>query len=113
MNTKLLLSLLTLTASATYAAEPIYLKKDAPYILELESNPTTGYMWELTSLGKENKVQVEELPYKPNTGLIGSAGTQSWKITPNGNGLTRAIFEYKQSWESHSIKTRIIDFIVE
>lgn len=116
MKRTLVLSLLSLSAlvSANYAAETIHMKKGDSYILKLESNPTTGYMWELTSLGKENKLQVEELPFKPaNKGLVGQGGTQSWKITANSKGLTRAVFDYKQSWESNSIKTEIFDFIVE
>lgn len=114
MKYNLLFASIVLIASASYAAETIYIKKGQPFILELESNPTTGSMWELTSLGKENRVKVEEQPYKPhNTGLIGSGGIQSWKVTPLGKGLTRAVFDYKRSWESTSIKTEIFDFIVE
>ena len=111
MNTKLLLSLLAVTASANYAAEPIYLKKDQPYILELKLNPVTGKIWNLAGLDKENVVKIEQLPSQFYDPLC--LGVQGWRVTANRLGSTRATFNYKRPWESHSTKTKIFDFIVE
>jgi predicted secreted protein len=116
MKYTLLLSSLTLLspiASAQCATQTIHLEKGAPHIIKLESNPMTGYRWELTSLSNQSKIQVEELPYKFNIPCIhASGGNQSWKITAQSTGSTRAIFDYKRSWESTSLKTEIFDFIV-
>lgn len=113
MKRMLLFSLLLTSAAISYSAEPIHLIKDDSYIIELESNPTTGYKWELTSLSKENRVQVEELPYQLSNQLIGSPGIQSWKVTAKFNGKARAVFNYKQPWETQSIETKVFDFIID
>ena len=114
MKYNLLFTSLALIASANYATETINLKRGKSYLIKLESNPTTGYMWELTGLEHVNNVQIEELHFKaPNPHLIGSGGVQSWNITGYCKGSTRLTFEYKQPWESHSEKTEVFDFVIE
>lgn len=121
MKKALILSLvLSAIASVSYAVETIRTKEDVrikqgdSYIVELESNLTTGYAWELSSISKKNIVQIEELPYKLKIPcILGSGGKQSWKISAINKGTTPVVFDYKQSWEKDPVKTKTFYIVVE
>lgn len=93
--------------------ESIFLKRGETKIISLESNPTTGYSWSLYSKNTRNTiVGIEELPYKADdTGLIGSGGTQSWKITGKKRGIAHIRFDYKRPWEKGVSPAKIKRYI--
>lgn len=103
MKTLLLsISLIHLLAIADNKPEQaITLKRGNSTNISLESNPTTGYSWSLNSKNTRNTiVDIKELPYKADdTGLVGSGGTQSWKISGKKRGTAHIRFDYKRPWE--------------
>ena len=115
MKYNLLFTSLALIASANYATETINLKRGKSYLIKLESNPTTGYMWELTGLEHVNNVQIEELHFKaPNPHLIGSGGVQSWNITGYCKGSTRFLCLNTNNPGNLILeKTEVFDFVIE
>ena len=73
--------------------------------LYFPANPTTGYEW---SYEVENPEVVElEGKYFPDgfSGLIGSGGSQWYRIRGLSEGVTSVTFRYARSWESEAITT--------
>lgn len=81
--------------------EAIVLTRGQSITISLPSNSTTGYSWQLCSKNTRNTiVGVEELSYKPDeSDLIGSGGTQTWKISGKKRGSAHIKFEYRRPWE--------------
>jgi predicted secreted protein len=83
--------------------------------LELDSNATTGYSWEMTfpengkvikGFGKPRYVQKSE--------LVGAGGFQLFRFHPVKKGTAVLKFEYKRSWETgiKPAKTYVVRVIV-
>lgn len=69
--------------------------------VQLESNATTGYSWELTAI-KDKRIVVEygiaRYVYgKP--GVVGAGGYQLFRFKPVKRGETVLDFEYRRPWE--------------
>lgn len=114
---KLLLSISFITLLAQAANKPeesIVLQRGNTTTISLPSNPTTGYSWQLCSKNTRNTiVGIEELPYEADkTGLIGSGGKQTWKITGKKRGSAHIKFEYRRPWEKGVAPAKIARYIV-
>jgi inhibitor of cysteine peptidase len=71
--------------------------------LTLESNPTTGYSWQVTELDKAILVQEGEPEYKQSPGsegLVGAGGTETFRFKAAGSGETSLMLGYMRPWES-------------
>ena len=93
-----------MAASSTADEDPITLKINHLLSITLPANPSTGFSWEIIEMPNflEQIGQEEYLhdPFRP--GLVGAAGSNSWKfqaIAP-GSGLLR--FVYQRPWERNA-----------
>jgi inhibitor of cysteine peptidase len=71
------------------------------FIINLESNPTTGYSWR-TAEFEHGIVELVNNEYKPqnNTGnIVGSGGIEVWTFKAVKKGKITIIFEYVRPWE--------------
>jgi predicted secreted protein len=80
----------------------------APFDVELDANPTTGYTWELASppagvqlLGSNFKV--------PPAAAIGGASTEVFHLQVGHAGRFDLHFQLKRRWETAPIETRVIE----
>ena len=72
-------------------------------VISLESNPTTGYSWQLASLWPEGGLTLESHAYlAPQTELVGAGGVEEWKIVPLKSGTYYLYFVYLRPWEKDS-----------
>jgi inhibitor of cysteine peptidase len=82
------------------------------FVIALDSNPTTGYGWEI---GYDmNELELVKDEYKPDekaAGLVGAGGTQYYELKALKTGDSEITLVYKRSWETEVIETRI--FTVE
>jgi inhibitor of cysteine peptidase len=82
-------------------------KVDERILIELEENPTTGYLWETGVVAPEEPKAVwlsnEYLPSKPIT--VGSGGVRRITAQPKKTGCFTLSFHLKRSWETASLKT--------
>lgn len=68
--------------------------------LKLDSNPTTGYSWDIASSPDAGVVrQFEKMRYVREGELIGSGGYQLYRFKPLKKGTATISFEYKRPWE--------------
>jgi len=67
--------------------------------VQLEGNPTTGYVWETDVLDKDILIQEGKADFLRKSDLIGSPGVQVFKFKAVGKGKTRLEMIYHRPWE--------------
>jgi inhibitor of cysteine peptidase len=86
---------------------PIEVEEDLKFAIVLESNPTTGYSWQLAGPLDEDIVELVSTEYEKKSGGseegegedLGSSGEEIWTFLAVGEGETEIDFEYVRSWE--------------
>ncbi len=96
------------SGSVTANTDPdktIHVKVGEEFIIELKSNPTTGYSWEYT--GVYEWIQVMDKTYETDTPVLtGSGGTDIFTFKANSEGTAMLDFVYKRSWETTSAEQK-------
>ena len=108
-----LILFILLSCNLIYAAVPVYTEnqkdiivtaKQPRFIIQLKSNPTTGYSWSLEQYDVRF-VKVIKHQYIPSTNKrIGASGVEQWLLALNAKGMlisgkTKLYFAYKRPWE--------------
>ena len=78
------------------------------FIIALDSNPTTGYDWEVSC--DWYKLILVEKKYEPDEkakGLVGAGGTQYFRFTSQKTGDTDVTFVYKRHWETEILEQKV------
>jgi predicted secreted protein len=96
---KTILFLAICNASALFA-DSISTTVGQEFTISLDSNPTTGYEWNLVSPLPSwlELVGHEYTPTHPN--LIGGAGIEEWTFKATNTGSTTLVFYYRRAWET-------------
>jgi len=84
--------------------ETIEVKAGGKFIIALDSNPTTGYMWYEDY--DDSFLQLVSHDYErslPGEGLVGAGGTESFEFEALKKGETEVTMVYKQGWEGGSV----------
>lgn len=77
-------------------------------VIELQSNPSTGYEWEVTGIDKQILHQVGKIEFEQGSQLLGSPGKQILHFEVVGAGQTTLKLTYHRPWEKDAEPTRII-----
>ncbi len=118
------------SVDASYDGKEVSVPVDGSLIVTLESNPTTGFLWQyeeevedtlhiltgipdetvLALVGKEFVAPEAEVPP-----LIGAGGEEVWTFKAVGEGTTELSLEYSQPWEggTKAAKTFTLTVVVE
>lgn len=73
---------------------------DEEFTFSLDSNPTTGYQWQVDGAIDEKIIRFVKSEYRPNeTDLIGAGGKEYWTFKAVGEGQTNVSFKYVRPWE--------------
>ena len=78
------------------------------FTIALDSNPTTGYGWEVSY--DENMLSLEKEEYNPDEkepGLVGAGGTQYYRFQALKVGETEITVTYKRSWETEYAEQKV------
>ncbi|MBN1485142.1 MAG: protease inhibitor I42 family protein, partial [Chloroflexia bacterium] len=78
----------------------IELKADQVIVLNLESNPSTGYSWQVSGLDQRILRQVGTSEWLPQSGLLGAPGTQVLRFAGVSQGETTLRLVYHRPWEA-------------
>jgi inhibitor of cysteine peptidase len=108
-----------LDASANGSTVPV--APGTPIVLELASNPTTGYSWTVTSLPDAGHVSLDspiEGVYTATpvgSSVVGSGGVQRWDLHATKAGTTAIALAYARPWESGvpPVETFSVTFVVQ
>jgi len=88
------------------------IKVNESFVIELISNPTTGYSWEVDFDGEYlTLVNAEYIPEQPES--TGSGGVEKFTFTGLKVGTTEVMMNYKRPWEEESIKTEVFKVTIE
>jgi len=111
----LLISLLTLfiitgcvTSGKTFTADDnnkeIKLKVDEAIKIKLQSNPTTGYSWNLSGETDASIISLTSSDYKTSSSdkeVVGAGGYDTITFKAVAKGNTTIILTYNKSWEEN------------
>ncbi len=68
--------------------------------LSLDSNPTTGFSWQLVGIPDKKVLRFVNRGYVPLTqDKIGSPGVEKWSFRTLESGQTVIVLEYRRPWE--------------
>lgn len=68
-------------------------------LLSLESNPTTGYGWDITEIDQTILQETQHEYEAESPSLVGSGGREMWRFQAQGSGSAALRLEYKRPWE--------------
>ena len=85
--------------------------------ITLDSNPTTGYSWQVAPIEPAIVRQVGNAEYKASAaapGIVGSGGTETFRFEPLSAGTTTLKLNYQRPWEKDvaPIKTFTVQITV-
>jgi len=87
------------SASSTYTQADTTIKAQVgeTFVIQLASNPTTGYQWKMTPRGDPG-VNLESSKYVPDTQtgtatMVGMGGMENWTFTASAAGTGTLVFD--------------------
>ncbi len=81
----------------------VTLKQGQTLAISLESNPTTGYSWQVLEMDAAVLQQSGETEYKQSPGsegLVGAGGVETLRFEALAAGQTTLTLGYMRAWES-------------
>ena len=90
------------------ASKTINTSVDQEFTIALDSNPTTGYEWQVSH--DANMLSLVEDRYEPDEkakGLVGAGGTQYYCFKALKKGSTEVILIYKRPWEEETARDMV------
>jgi inhibitor of cysteine peptidase len=68
-------------------------------VITLESNPTTGYSWQVVDSGGAMLQQVGEAEFQPQSDLMGASGVEVLRFEAITTGQAKIELAYQRPWE--------------
>jgi predicted secreted protein len=85
---------------------PIVVEVGQEFVIVLESNPTTGYQWQLAEPLEEEVLSLVKTEFEePEEDLVGAGGEERWTFKAEGRGDTVIDFTYVRPWEEEPEET--------
>lgn len=79
---------------------PIVVEEGQEFVIVLESNPTTGYQWQLAQPLEEEVLSLVKTEFEePEEDLVGASGEERWTFKAERRGDTIIDFAYVRPWE--------------
>ena len=83
------------------------------FTITLESNPTTGYKWEIANMLDVRLLELVDSKYEPTrTDLVGAPGKEKWTFKAKKVGKTIVSFDYARPWEKDTEPVQTSYFII-
>ena len=84
---------------ATANDRQVELKKGQTLVITLESNPTTGYRWEVVEPDEPILRQMGEPEFKSESEAVGAGGTETFRFEAVNAGQAALELVYRRPWE--------------
>ena len=83
------------------------------FTITLDSNPTTGYQWQIARQMDTGLVELIDSQYiAPETNLVGAPGKEEWHFRAIREGKAIISFDYVRPWEKDELPSQTESFIV-
>lgn len=95
------------------SGKTIEMRVGSSILVELPGNPSTGYMWEVSSMDRAVLQKVGDHKFFTNSNVIGAPGKVSMRFKVIAVGRTQLVLAYRRSWEKNvaPVKTFSVDVI--
>lgn len=95
-------------ATYTDPSETISTTVNGEFVIALDSNPSTGYSWNVSYDASLLSLEKDEYnPDKKAEGLVGAGGTQYYQFKALKTGSTEVNLTYLRSWEEEPIDQKV------
>ena len=82
--------------------------------IDLQSNPTTGYMWQIRNPIDKTRLVIVNKTFAPKSKkLVGSPGHEVWQFKALKKGTIYIEFAYKRSWENEVVKRETYAVVIK
>ena len=104
--------------TATDGGSQVNLSAGQVLVVTLESNPTTGYGWEVSEVDGDVLAQIGEAEFQqaPTEGeeLVGAGGAETLRFA-TAKGETTLTLAYRRSWEKdvEPVETFTVEVVVQ
>jgi len=92
-----------LSLDASYSGKEVEAAVGSLVTVNLDSNPTTGFRWELAAIGDEKVLQLASQEFRQGDvaqpQMVGAGGQEVWTFKAVGEGKTNLVLEYSRPWE--------------
>jgi len=97
--------------SARSKVEKIVVNLGQEFTITLNSNPTTGYHWQMDKSPDKSMVDlISSVFVGPETKLVGAGGREIWTFKAVGKGHTELKMKYIRPWEKDVAPVEIAEF---
>jgi inhibitor of cysteine peptidase len=93
--------------------QSVSLKAGDQLVLSLESNPTTGFDWELLEYDETVLKLIGEPTFDSDSKLVGAGGIKTYTLEAQGSGKATIKLVYHRSWETDVPPEKEFDIVVE
>jgi inhibitor of cysteine peptidase len=94
-------------------SKPLTVQAGREFSVTLDSNPTTGYKWDLAGPPDARFVRlVTNIYVRPDSKLMGAGGREVWTFKAVGEGGTEIALKYFRPWEKDVEPARKTNFVV-
>jgi inhibitor of cysteine peptidase len=88
-----------LSLDASYSGKEVEIAVGGSLVVTLESNPSTGFEWGLTSISDEAVLELVDHKFESGgTSAIGAPGNEVWTFNALKKGKSTLSMEYTQPW---------------
>jgi len=104
------------SVDASYAGKEVEVAAGGSLTVTLESNPTTGFEWELASNTDEAVLELVGSKYEAPEGAVpGAGGKEVWTFKALKKGNSTISMEYSRSWEEgvETAETFVLTVVVK
>jgi len=83
------------------------------FAITLDSNPTTGYQWQIARQLDTGLLELVDSQYiSSKTDLVGAPGKEEWSFKAIRAGKAIISFDYVRPWEKNELPAKTNSFIV-
>ena len=100
--------------TAADSTSEIAVAADATIEVHLESNPSTGYMWELSAMSTPGVVELVDSTFEDSSDddIVGAPGTEVFTFQAAAAGAGELRLEYLRSFEDPPVPERVVEYII-
>jgi inhibitor of cysteine peptidase len=87
-------------AQTKNVAKQVSAKAGSEIVVNLPSNPSTGYSWTDVVFGTPGILAQTDRKYiAASSGAVGAAGTEAWTFKASSKGITTVRVDYSRPWQ--------------
>ena len=90
-------------------------KKGENFLVVLDSNPTTGYSWEVDVDFNYIKLDDKSFNSESSEEIVGAGGNETFNFTALKSGETEITFSYLRPWEKdvEPVEKKVYNIVIE